>query len=105
MNAQISLKVSPEDLRQAASGVSSMANALQSDFDSLQRLVERTRYYWLGAAGDQYRSDFAARKQVTEHIIHTLRKYPIDLLQMAQIYDAAETGNTRSLGSLPSNIL
>lgn len=45
MNAQISLKVSPEDLRQAASGVSSMANALQSDFDSLQRLVERTRYY------------------------------------------------------------
>lgn len=105
MAYQIELKVEPSVLRSTASEVTRLTKALGEKFNELQTIVANTSYYWVGAAGDQYRRDFAAQKDEADEILQFLRKYPTDLLSMAGIYEQAESINTQTLGSLPSDIL
>lgn len=105
MPAQITLKVDPDVLRSTSHEVTSLVSALSNDFDQLQRLVSRTRYYWIGAAGDQYRKEFAASERETQELLDLLKKYPSDLMAMAQIYDRSESGTTQAVGVLPSHII
>lgn len=103
--ASFTLKVTPDVLRNTASEVQSLTRALQADFDDLQARVSRTTSYWVGAAGDQYRREFDAKKKDTSEMLTLLGKYPTDLLSMAGIYDTAERTNTQNTGALPSDIL
>lgn len=48
----ITLKVTPQQLKQTADEVTGLVQSLQTDFDSLQTTVSRTAYYWEGQAAD-----------------------------------------------------
>jgi len=103
--ADITVKVESAVLRAAADNVSTLARALGDDFDRLQDLVRLTNRYWLGAAGDQYRQEFAEEKKQTDEILTLLREYPKDLLTMAGLYEEAERTNIQTSSALPSDIL
>lgn len=103
--ADFRVKVDTQALRTAASEVTSLTRALQSDFDELQSCVRKTSCYWVGAAGDQYRREFDAEKQETSELLALLSKYPADLLTMAGVYEDTERANTQGNGMLPSDIL
>lgn len=99
------MKVEPKVLRNTAQQVTGLARSLQNDFSEMQTVVERTRYYWVGAAADRYRKEFASQKQETQELLALLGKYPQDLLSMAQIYEDVESRNTQATQALPSDIL
>lgn len=101
----ITLTVTPAALRTAATEVSNLTRTLQSDFSELQRIVQRTQYYWSGVAGDSCRQGFVSLQPETEEILNRLRKYPSDLMQMAQQYDWVETTNMETASVLPSNLI
>ncbi len=101
----IQLSVTPEELRAAAGEVSALVQSLRGDFDALQQQVDRTRYYWLGGAGDHYRTGFAALRQDTQDILSRLAHYPPDLLEMAGIYTRTEDDNTDNITGLQSHFI
>lgn len=105
MAYQVKLKVEPNTLRSTASDVSRFTSALDRSFGELQNIVGRTSSYWVGAAGDQYRRDFAEQKTEAEDILRYLKKYPTDLMTMAGIYVEVESSNTQIIGALSSDIL
>lgn len=99
------VKVDTAALKQHAESFKKTAKSLQSDFNELQKVVERTRYYWVGQAGDRYRQRFAAKKDTTDAILTRLVKYPQDLLTMANLYEQTETVQTRKTAALKTNYI
>lgn len=105
MAYQVTLKVEPNTLKSTASDVSRLTSALERNFGDLQNIVARTSSYWVGAAGDQYRRDFAEQKTEADEILRYLKKYPTDLMTMAGVYVEVESSNTQLIGALSSDIL
>lgn len=99
------VKVDPSVLKDRASEFSGMVKTLREDFSGLQEIVFRTRYYWIGQAGDQYRKGFNSKKGTVDTTLQRLDKYPQDLLQMAGIYEQTETANRTGAGSLETNFI
>ncbi len=71
----------------------------------MQNTVARTQSYWIGMAGDAKREEFAEQKADVEEILTLFSKYPQDLLEMADLYVAAETKVTNQSAALPSKFL
>lgn len=103
--ADISLKVTPDVLRDTAGQFKTTVGHLRNEMDDAKSLVERSRFYWTGRAGDKYRQSFAARRTEAQELLDRLGKYPTDLLQMAGIYDQAESANAQDTGKLPTDII
>lgn len=101
----VQVTVKPEVLRRTAREVSAQVRVLREDFNALQARVERTRGYWIGAAGERHRARFSEQKGEIDEILTLLGKYPGDLLETAQIYLGAEEKNTAASQVLPSHIL
>lgn len=99
------LKVDTAALQATATEVTTHTNELSNQFNELQSTVSATAYYWIGEAGDQYRKEFAARKDEMDTILTTLREYPKDLLEQAGIYEKAETTNTESSAPLQGDYI
>lgn len=89
----IILKVEPEALIAKASEVEADVKTLESVFDSIQEIVERTRGYWVGLAGDKARSEFMSQKDDTSRIIRRFKEHPPELLSMAGVYKGTEEEN------------
>lgn len=103
--ADITLKVTPDVLRDTAGQVRTTVGQLRNGLDDAKSLVERSRFYWMGQAGDKYRRSFVARRTEAQELLDRLGKYPSDLLQMAQIYDQAESTNVQDAGKLSTDII
>ena len=74
-----------------AEELSKSISRARESFDDIQKQVSSTVYYWVGEAGDHYRSLFSAEKEQIEIILNRLREHPADLKLMAQGYSDAET--------------
>ena len=97
----ITLKVTPQQLKQTADEVTGLVQSLQTDFDSLQTTVSRTAYYWEGQAADGYRKSCASPQDDTDQMLERLREFPPMLLQMAGIYEDTEKANQALAAALP----
>lgn len=103
--SEITIKVTPQELKECADDVSSLSEALRDDYDWFQDMVRKTANYWEGAAADKYRSDFAAQKEKTDEMLTHLSKFPEDLLTMAGIYEQAESTNTEDISELSTDFI
>lgn len=103
--AAVDLKVTPEALRTAAGDVRRLVWDLTRDLDEAKSQVDRSQYYWTGGAGDRFRQRFSSRRQEAEELLSLLRKYPSDLLEMANIYEDTEKGNEGSAAKLDTDII
>lgn len=99
------LKVDTAALQTTASEVTAHTNELSKQFDELQSTVSATAHYWIGAAGDQYRKEFAARKDEMDTILTVLKEYPKDLLELVGVYERVETGNTEIPAQLQADYI
>lgn len=86
----ISFKVQPEVLTQKSQEVSADIRKLCSCFDDLERIINRTNYYWIGEAGDVHRKMYREQKDLVDEILRRLKEYPADLLAISQNYTQAE---------------
>lgn len=87
---EITLKVTPEALKEKAAEVEAQVHTLQRQFEDVQDIVARTTGYWVGSGGEKARKEFAAQKESTELVLRRFREHPTDLLVMAGVYEATE---------------
>lgn len=105
MASNITIQVEPSVLTRTAHTVRSLAHALRQDFTAIEHTVNRTRYYWVGPAGDKTREEFVEQKSETDELLALLAKYPQDLLEMAGLYETGEKNVSEIAAALPSSFL
>ena len=84
------IKVGPEVLVEKSQEVSASIRKMASCFEDLERIINRTNYYWIGEAGDMHRSLYQEQKENVDEMIRRLKEHPQDLLTIAQNYVQTE---------------
>lgn len=103
--AGVEIKVQPEVLRAKADEVSGAIVQMEQTFESVQSTVERTRYYWIGEAGELHRRMFEEQKDDVEELLKRLKEHPVDLQKIAQTYSDTEQAQTAAASQLSSNLI
>lgn len=104
-SGNITLQVAPNVLIDTAQSVRSLAHMLQQDFQIIMQLAAKTQSYWLGDAGNKKREEFLEQQDNVSDILTRFDKYPQDLLEMANLYAAAESKILNQNTALPSDFL
>lgn len=86
IGGNVIIKVNPEVLAQKSGEVSEDIKKLSACFDELERIVNRTNYYWIGEAGDMHRRLYQEQKGNVDEMMRRLREHPRDLLDIARKY-------------------
>lgn len=87
---EVLIKVRPEVLVEKSQEASAAIHKMESCFDELERIINRTGYYWLGEAGDMHRRLYQEQKEDVDEMMRRLREHPRDLLTIAQNYAQTE---------------
>ena len=101
----VHIKVSTEVLESKSETVSKSVDNMVNCFDELERIINRTSYYWIGEAGDLHRRLYQEQKDNIEEMIKRLREHPRDLIAIAQNYQTANTRAMEIASALPGDII
>lgn len=96
------LTVTPEELENQASQVSSTAKELQQSFAQIRNMVNETGNYWIGQAADAHRESYWKHQDKIDEIVARYNEHVRDLQAMAGIYREAETAATNMADELPA---
>lgn len=106
MNAAgVTIRVDAAVLNQKADEVSKAVANMEQLFGQTQQIAERTRYYWVGEAGDLHRRMFAEQKEEIDIILKRLKEHPVDLQIIAKTYQETERHLTETASQLSSNLI
>lgn len=98
--------VTPETLYTAADLVAARITAAEKTFSDISRTAASTASYWLGDAGDKYRSLFQEQEPEIEEMIARFREHTKDLQAMAANYIQAENEIKTALETaLPTDVI
>jgi len=92
-------------LKSRASEVRSLGNSVKSNLDEILRIMESTKGYWIGEAGDLNRKLYADQKDEIQFMMKRIMEHPDDLEIMAGVYETSENTNVSTSMSLKENIL
>lgn len=98
-------KVDPKDLQNEAVMLEGQIRGLRRLFDVMLDKVDSTKHYWLGDAAEQYRSEFANKKEYMEEAIKLMTEYVNDLNQIASTYTGVEKANVEMANQLSSDVI
>lgn len=105
IGGNISIKVQPEVLAQKSQEVSAGIRKLSSCFDDLERIVNRTSYYWVGEAGDMHRRLYQEQKGYVDEMLLRLKEHPKDLLEISRNYMQTEQIVETITNELSGNVI
>lgn len=103
--ANIEVKVSPEVLVTQAEEVRRLAIDMRSRFEVLEDIMERTKGYWVGDAGELHRKLYKEQKDDVVQMLRRLLEHPDDLLMISENYRAAESKNVQTASVLDADII
>jgi uncharacterized protein YukE len=103
-NVQIRVS-SPDILVTQAEEVRRLGNDMKQKFQTLENTMERTKYYWIGEAGELHRKLYNEQKSDVDQMLRRLLEHPDDLIQIAQNYKTGEQANVAKAQALPSDLL
>ncbi|MDO4634026.1 MAG: WXG100 family type VII secretion target [Eubacteriales bacterium] len=101
----IILKVTPEVLTQMSGEIEKELNDIESQFQSLETEINRTRAYWEGEASDMHKSKYDDMKDEIAESLKRLKDHPTNLLKMAGIYTQTEQEATQAAQSLLGDVI
>ena len=101
----VEIKVQPDVLNAKASDVSTSISQMEQLFDTVQTTVARTKYYWIGAAGELHRKMFEEQKDDVETLLKRLKEHPVDLQKIAKTYIDTEQRQTEASSQMSSNLI
>ncbi|MCC8026246.1 MAG: WXG100 family type VII secretion target [Clostridium sp.] len=104
-SAGVEIKVLPEVLNAKAQEVTAAIGQMERLFESVQRTVDRTRYYWVGEAGELHRNSFKEQQDDINHILERLKEHPVDLQKIAHTYTQTEEQLTQAASQMSSNLI
>lgn len=90
ITGDVTIKVRPADLRQKAAEVSDRIEKVTALFAEAERLVQSTRGYWIGEAGEAHRREYLEQRDNITEILRRLRVHPTDLLKISGNYIEGE---------------
>lgn len=105
IGGNVIIKVNPEVLVQKSGEVSADIKKLSTCFDDLERIVNRTSYYWIGEAGDMHRKLYQEQKENVDEMMRRLEEHPRDLLDIAQKYVDVENVAGTIANELSGNVI
>ncbi|WP_432627720.1 WXG100 family type VII secretion target [Brotaphodocola sp.] len=86
----VELLVMPELLVQKADEVQKKVIDMKNCFDRMKTLVDRSKSYWVGEAGDQHRKNYSEQQQNISDMLRRWDEHPRDLNAIAQTYLTTE---------------
>lgn len=101
----VRIKVKTEVLVEKAQSVSASIRNMSDCFDELERIINRTSYYWNGKAADAHRRQYQEQKAKVDEIMRRLQEHPRDLLAISQTYRTAEQEAEAIAGGLPGDVI
>lgn len=102
----ITIKVDPADLQNAADLVSRKVATLRNQFQNMVSKVQATANYWEGDASDTYRSEFKSEQPEFEEAFARMNEHATDLFNIAGVYTGVEKSITETIGSeLPADVI
>ena len=103
--SELEFKVQPYVLSAKASDVSTSISQMEQLFDTVQTTVSRTKYYWIGEAGELHRKMFEEQKDDVETLLKRLKEHPVDLQKIAKTYIDTEQRQTEASSQMSSNLI
>lgn len=102
----VELLVTPEVMNQKATEVERHVANMKRRFENMKTLVEKSKGYWTGEAGDQHRQNYSDQADSIDMVLRRLGEHPGDLRSIAQTYTAAELKIEEAIiQELPGNVL
>ena len=98
-------RVSTDILKSRADDARGKISNMQQNFESIADLITETSSYWMGDAGDLFRTVFNSQREEMTTIINRLNEFPDDLLQMAGIYEEGESEASAITEQLPNDVI
>lgn len=90
VGGDIFIKVKPEVLVEKSREVSAGIRKMADCFNDLERIINRTSYYWIGEAGDMHRRLYQEQRENVDEMMRRLKEHPEDLLTISQNYVQTE---------------
>jgi len=103
--ADITLKVSPDELRRKAAEIEVQITNAERNWNNLCEVVSASKHYWEGDAADCGRRLLEETKQEILGVFARLKEHPSNLLEMAGIYTEAEAKAAQIIRSLPDDAI
>ena len=101
----VAVKVSPEALVTQAEEVRRLGNDMKKRFEVLEDIMESTKGYWIGEAGELHRKLYNEQKDDIAQMLGRLLEHPDDLLMISGNYKAAESKNVQSASVLDADVI
>lgn len=105
MAEEFVIKVTPDVLENKACEIQKEIMEIETQWSAMQRMMENSKYYWEGEAGELYRNYLIEVQEVMEEILRHLKEHPSDLLRMAGIYAQTEKNITALTSVLSSDVI
>ena len=101
----VTIRVRPEILIAKAGELKREVSGMEGDFNQIRELVNHSRNYWLGDAGEAHRHAFELDYEEIEKILRRLNEHPRDLESIALTYMGVEQEVKEVAGSLPGDVI
>ncbi|MBQ9991570.1 MAG: hypothetical protein IJP31_11640 [Lachnospiraceae bacterium] len=105
MIGSISVKVTPEALVAQAEEVRRLAEDMTIRFQNLKEIMDGTRGYWIGEAGDLHRKIYNEQMDEIDVRLRRIKEHPDDLLAISENYRAGERKNVETAVFLEADII
>ena len=101
----IHLRVTPEELKNQASNIQDQINRMNTEWNSLMRILSGMQNYWSGEAGESHGEQYKAFEDEMNRLLLKLKNHPDNLLKMAGLYEKTEAGAVSQAGALAGDII
>lgn len=97
--------VDTAELKSKADAVSKKIITLERKIENIKEKLDATVFYWEGDAADAYRQLYPEQAENVEEIFKRLKEHPVDLVNIATNYEAAENIIKEEISALPVDII
>ena len=98
-------RVNTDTLKSKADSVSASVAQMITAQEALTKAVTNMDMYWEGDGRNAKREEYMEKKEMMETIVNRLQEYPTDLLEIAGVYEQAETANVSHQQALSSDVI
>ncbi|MCC8104031.1 MAG: WXG100 family type VII secretion target [Clostridiales bacterium] len=97
--------VTTEELRSRSETAREKIQTMTSDLEEIASLMQNTKSYWVGDAGELARSTYEKQNETFQEILTFLESNRVNLLQVAGIFEEEESSNIETAAGLRTDLL
>ena len=101
----VQIKVDPAMMLSQAGTVRTLGNDMKRHFEAIATTMEKTKYYWLGEAGEAHRKLYNEQKDNVRQMIGRLLEHPDDLTVISGNMKSAEKAGMSIAKALPADVI